>query len=90
VEVAQALRRLVRAGEVVADRAEEALADLAEFDFRRHSHMHLLNRAWELRDNFTAYDAMYVALAEIDAPLVSCDGPLAATPGHAVRIEVIR
>ena len=91
VEVVQALRRLVRAGDVLADRAQEALDDLAEFDFRRHSHIHFLNRAWELRDNLTAYDAMYIALAEaIDAPLVTCDGPLAATPGHAVRIEVIR
>ena len=58
---------------------------------RRHSHVNLLGRAWELRDNLTAYDAMYVALAEaLDAALVTCDGPLAATPGHAVRIEVVR
>ena len=91
VEVAQALRRLVRAGEVHAPRAEEAVADLTDFALRRHSHRHLLGRAWELRDNLTAYDAMYVALAEaIDAPLVTCDGPLGATPGHSVRIEVIR
>lgn len=91
VEVAQALRRLVRTGEVLADRAEEALGDLTAFDLRRHVHLLFLGRAWELRDNFTAYDAMYVALAEaIDAPLVTCDGPLGATPGHAARIEVIR
>lgn len=91
VEVAQALRRLVRAGEVLADRAEEALQDLADLDLRRHAHVHLLGRTWELRDNLTAYDAIYVALAEaIDAPLVTCDSPLDATPGHAARIEVIR
>jgi len=91
VEVVQALRRLVRAGDVLAVRAGEALDDLADFGLRRHSHIHLLGRAWELRDNLTAYDAVYVALAEaIDAPLVTCDGPLATTPGHAVRIEVIR
>ena len=91
VEVAQALRRLVRAGDVLADRALEALDDLADFDLRRHSHVNLLGRAWELRDNLTAYDAVYVALAEaIAAPLVTCDGPLAAAPGHAVQIEVIR
>lgn len=90
-EVAQALQRLVRAGDVPADRALEALADLADFDLRRHSHIHFLSRAWDLRDNLMAYDAMYVALAEaIDARLVTCDGPLAATPGHAVRIEAIR
>jgi len=44
-----------------------------------------------MRDNITAYDAMYVALAEaLDAPLVTCDVPLADAPGHAARIEAIR
>jgi predicted nucleic acid-binding protein len=91
VEVAQALRRLVRTGEVPAERAEEALADLAAFDVHRHPHTPILDRAWELRSNLTAYDAMYVVLAEaIDAALVTCDGPLGETPGHAARIEVIR
>ena len=91
VEVAQALRRLVRTGDVRPDRAEAALGDLLDFDLRRHAHLDLLGRAWELRDNLTAYDAIYVALAEaLDAPLVTCDGPLGATPGHAARVEVIR
>jgi predicted nucleic acid-binding protein len=91
VEIVQALRRLVRARQLHADRAQEALDDLAHFNVRRHAHTDFLGRAWELRDNLTAYDAMYVALAEaLDAPLVTCDAPLAATPGHAVRIEVIR
>jgi predicted nucleic acid-binding protein len=91
VEVVQALRRLVRAGDVLPARAEEALEDLIGLDIHRHSHVDLLGRAWDLRDNLTAYDAMYVALAEaMDAPLVTCDGPLGATPGHAVRIEVVR
>jgi predicted nucleic acid-binding protein len=91
VEVAQALRRLVRIGEVRPNRAREAVEDLTGLDIRRHSHVDLLSRAWALRDNLTAYDAMYIALAEaINAPLVTCDGPLGATPGHAVRIEVIR
>ena len=91
VEVAQALRRLIRKGEVPAERAEEAIADLADFDLRRHIHVDLLRRTWELRDNFTAYDAMYVALAEaIDSPLITCDGPLGSAPGHTVRVEVVR
>ncbi len=91
VEVVQALRRLVRAGDVLPHRAEEALEDLIGLDVHRHSHIDLLGRAWELRDNLTAYDAMYVALAEaMDAWLVTCDGPLGATPGHAVQIEVVR
>jgi predicted nucleic acid-binding protein len=90
VEVTQGLRRLVRAGEVSADRAANAIADLADLDLHRHPHLDLLTRAWKLRENVTAYDAMYVALAEaLDAPIVTCDTPLAKAPGHRARIEVI-
>ena len=90
VEVTQGLRRLVRAGEVSSARAIEALADLADLDLHRHSHLDLLTRAWKLRENVTAYDAMYVALAEaLAAPLVTCDTPLAKAPGHHARIEAI-
>lgn len=90
VEVAQGLRRLARTGEVSADRATEAIADLADLDVHRHAHLDLLARAWKLRDNLTAYDAMYIALAEaLDAPLITCDGPLGKAPGHRARIEVI-
>ena len=90
MEVIQALRRLVRAGEVLPARAEAAIEDLAVFLLLRHPHVDLLGRTWELRDNVTD-DAMYVALAEaLDAPLVTCDSPLGATPGHAARVEVIR
>jgi predicted nucleic acid-binding protein len=90
VEVVQGLRRLVRTGEVSSGRAAEAIADLNELDLHRHAHLDLLGRAWKLRDNISAYDAMYVALAEaINAPVVTCDGPLAKAPGHRARIDVI-
>ena len=90
VEIAQGLRRLVRTGEVSSGRAEEAIVELTDLDLHRHAHLDLLNRAWKLRDNISAYDAMYVALAEaIDAPIVTCDSPLAKAPGHRARIEVI-
>ena len=90
VEVTQGLRRLVRAGQVAPDRAAEAIADLADLDLHRHPHLDLLTRAWKLRENVTAYDAMYVALAEaLDAPIVTCDAPLAKAPGHRARIEAI-
>jgi len=91
VEVTQALRRMVRTREVSIERAEEALADLSDLDLRRHPHVDLLARVWELRDNLTSYDAVYVALAEaIASPLVTCDGPLGTAPGHTARIEVVR
>jgi predicted nucleic acid-binding protein len=90
VEVTQALRRLVRAGEVSADRAAEAIEDLIDLDLHRHAHLDLLTRAWKLRENVTAYDAMYVALAEaLDATVVTCDTPLANAPRHRAHIEVI-
>jgi predicted nucleic acid-binding protein len=90
VEITQGLRRLVRSGEVSSGRADEAIADLADLDLHRHPHLDLLGRAWKLRDNISAYDAMYVALAEaIEAPMITCDGPLAKAPGHRARIEVI-
>jgi predicted nucleic acid-binding protein len=91
LEVAQALRRLVRTRELSLERAEEALADLADFDLRRHPHVDLLGRVWELRNNVTSYDAVYVALAEaLASPLVTCDAPLGASPGHTAQIDVIR
>ena len=91
VEIVQALRRLVRARQLPADRAQEAFDDLAHFNIRRHAHTDFLSRAWELRENLTAYDAISVALAEaLGARLVTCDAPLGATPGHSARIDVIR
>lgn len=90
VEVTQGLRRLVRAREVSPDRAAEAMTDLADLDLHRHPHLDLLTRAWKLRENVTAYDAMYVALAEaLDARIITCDAPLAKTPGHRAPIELI-
>jgi predicted nucleic acid-binding protein len=90
VEVLQGLRRLVRMGEVSTGRADEVIADLSDLDVHRHAHVDLLTRAWKLRDNISAYDAVYVALAEaIEATIVTCDGPLAKAPGRRTRIEVI-
>ena len=90
VEVVQGLRRLVPMGEVSSGRADEAIADLVDLDLHRHAHVDLLSRAWKLRDNVSAYDAMYVALAEaIEATIVTCDRPLAKAAGRGTRIEVI-
>lgn len=90
VEVTQGLRRLVRVGEISADRAAEAVEDLVDLDLHRHAHLDLLTRAWTLRDNVTAYDAMYVALAEaLDATVVTCDLPLGKAAGHRAHIDVV-
>lgn len=90
VEVTQGLRRLVRSGEVSRDRAADAIADLTDLDLHRHRHLDLLTRVWKLRENVTAYDATYIALAEaLDAPMVTCDAALGRAPRHRARIEVI-
>jgi predicted nucleic acid-binding protein len=91
VEVVSALRRLVQKGEVRPERAEEAIATLGLLRLTRHGHLDLVTRAWDLRQNLTVYDAMYVALAEcIGATIVTCDRPLGARRGHSAPIEVIR
>jgi len=89
VEVAQILRRFVRRGEVVPDRARQALDDLASLPLERYSHEILMSRVWVLRENLTAYDATYVALAEIlEATLLTRDARISRAPGHAARVEV--
>ena len=90
VEVLQALRRLARSGAVTPTRADEAVVDFFALPIERHSHELLLPRAWELRDNLTLYDAVYVALAELlRAPLLTGDTRLAKCPGITARVEVV-
>jgi predicted nucleic acid-binding protein len=85
VEVVSALRRLVARGSATAVRAGEAVDDLLDLPLERYAHQHLVPRVWELRDNFSAYDAAYVALAEAvierGAPLLTAD----ARPARAVE-----
>ena len=90
MEVTQVFRRHVARGAITVSRAEEALQDLLDLRVRRYPHVLFLWRVWELRDNLTAYDALYVALAEtLDATLLTCDRKLASAPGHHARVEVI-
>ena len=90
VEVAQVIRRYAANGEIDAARGRAVLADLADLPLRRYPHDLLLPRTWELRNNLTAYDAAYVALAEaLGAPLLTRDQRLAAAPGHHARVELV-
>jgi predicted nucleic acid-binding protein len=90
VEVAQVIRRYAANGEIDSERGRMALTDLADLPLRRYPHDFLLPRIWDLRNNLTAYDAAYVALAEaLDVPLLTRDRRLAATAGHRARIELV-
>ena len=90
VEVLNGLRRKVRSGQLDGGRAAVALHDLARSPIVRVPHRRLLARMWELRDNVSAYDAAYVALAEaLGVPLVTADARLASAPGLRCDVEVL-
>jgi predicted nucleic acid-binding protein len=87
IEVANALRGLVARRELAQADARRALEDYADVAVRRYPHALFLDRIWQLRTHVTAYDAVYIALAEaLDAPLVTTDLRLARTHGHRARI----
>lgn len=90
VEVAQVLRRYVRDNAMTAQRGQEALEDFRDLPLTRYPHDFLITRIWELRSTLTAYDAVYVALAEmLNASLVTCDRKIAAAPGHHAKVELV-
>lgn len=90
IEVVQALRRYLREGELDAAAAAVALDDFRGLDLQRHAHEPLLERVWELRKNLTAYDAVYVALAEVlEGILLTCDRPLSRAPGMTRRVVLV-
>lgn len=90
VEIPQVLRRYVLRKDMSVARAEDALRVYSAMSIERCSHELLLDRIWALRSTLTAYDAAYVALAELlDAPLVTRDRRLAASSGHSAVIELV-
>ncbi len=91
IEVLHALRRHNLGGALSAERARLALNRLRQMRLIRYPHTSFLGRIWELRSNLTAYDAVYVALAEaLDAPLVTRDVRLAQAPGNRATVELYR
>jgi predicted nucleic acid-binding protein len=87
VEGVSALRNMVAGRRFDSHRSEEFLAGLAALPAERYSHIPLLGRMWELRHNFTAYDAAYIALAEATGSvLYTCDEKLCK--GHRARVAL--
>lgn len=89
-EFVSALRGLALGGKLSAARAEDALTDFEDLPIQRWpAEDFLRRRAFALRDNLSAYDASYVALAEVlDCPLLTRDARLARSPAHGIRVEV--
>ncbi len=90
-EVLHALRAQVLRGDIAAGDAERAIDAWGRLGIERVGVRGLLGRIWELRDNVSAYDAAYVAVAEaMDASLVTADARLARAPGPRCAITVVR
>jgi predicted nucleic acid-binding protein len=87
VEVASALRHISARQRVDTHRSAQFLAALAALPAERYGHTPLLNRIWELRHNFTAYDAAYIALAEATGSvLYTADAKL--SKGHRATVAL--
>jgi predicted nucleic acid-binding protein len=90
-EILHALRRMTIAGQLSEERADDARTDFAELALIRYPHHPLSDRVWQLRHNLTAYDATFIALAELlEAPLITCDARLASAPGHQAHVDLFQ
>lgn len=90
VETVSVLRKRWIAGDLTLDRFRTAINHLLKLRVARYSALPFLHRTYELRENVTPYDALYIALAEsLDCTLVTSDRRLAAAPGPTCEIRVI-
>lgn len=89
-EVGHALRRWIHQGKLTAEAAGRALWEVNDLPLERVEHEHLIYVAWGLRENFSFYDALYVALAlMLDEPLLTFDARLARSGVDNLPIEVL-
>lgn len=89
LEVLHTLRRNVLGRSISIQEAEAAIAAYRELDIERYPHDVFIERIWQLRANLSAYDAAYVALAEmLRAPLLTLDARLAKAAPPTVRVEL--
>ena len=89
IEVTQVMRRMVRARAISVARADQLLEDLLSLRLTRYPHFIFLPHIWQLRDNLSAYDAAYVALAEnLGATLITRDARLASASPRGVSVEL--
>jgi predicted nucleic acid-binding protein len=90
IEVVSAWRRMTAAGDLAERRAELAILDLRALRVDRVPHGPLLEWCWQLRANLTAYDAIYVALAETSGTvLLTADSKLARSPALPCEVELL-
>lgn len=91
VETVAVLRKRWIGGTVSARRFSVAIDDLEAIDLDRYPTLALVRRAYELRNNLTAYDAIYVALAELlGCELVTGDKKLEKAPGPRCTVRLLR
>lgn len=89
VETVAVLRKRWLAGTISDRRFAAAIRDLEIIDIDRFPTLPLMRRAYELRSNMSAYDASYVALAEVlGCELLTGDQRLARAPGPRCPIRV--
>lgn len=90
VETMVGLRRAIVQRVISVERATLAVDDYLDMPLTRHGHQALLRRILELRENFSPYDATYLALAEqLGAELMTADSPFAQSAGEYSSVSVI-
>ncbi len=90
-EITSGLRRLVQRNQLSADDGWNVLQTWRSLSVTRYPVYGLFERMWEIRENLSAYDATYVALAEtLDCPLVTADARLGNAGQARCAVTVVR